>query len=267
MFVSVICCPTSLFSFSRVFFPRSWLDLIQTHKLVMFLILFCREVFFFSFLFFWWREIILLSRTAKRHFRRPARLAEGRLIVTGHIIIIVYTWASLGFHTNLMWSCVLTPPPTSLRITTTVPFWPCLLIHTIMYFTMFKLCSVSMREEEEGRRGCQRNQGGGEGGVLERGKKNCDGNFKGWAIWPTRSMTSWRAERWWRRETHHVGVTQGCNVELTGSKTCRRQEHVREMKINPKRRQSSCCRAPPLSRYDCHFIPGSGCSPLVFAFI
>lgn len=64
---------------------------------------------FFSFLFFRLREIILLSRTAKRHFRRLARLAEGRLIVTGHIIIIVYTWASLSFHTNLMWSCVLTP--------------------------------------------------------------------------------------------------------------------------------------------------------------
>lgn len=112
MFVSIICCPTGLFSFSRVFFPRSWLALIQTHKLVMFLLLFCREVFFsffFSFLFFRLREIILLSRTAKRHFRRLARLAEGRLIVTGHIIIIVYTWASLSFHTNLMWSCVLTP--------------------------------------------------------------------------------------------------------------------------------------------------------------
>lgn len=42
-----------------------------------------------------------------------------------------------------------------------------------MYFTMFKLCSVSMREEEEGRRGCQRNQGeavcwrGGKKTVME----------------------------------------------------------------------------------------------------
>lgn len=125
-----------------------------------------------------------------------------------------------------MWSCLLTPPPpispTPTPNVTTVPSFDHVCSSTTVYFTMFKLCSVSMREEEEGLES-----------VMEKLWWKIS---KGWAIWPTRSLTSWRRAGARREKRRRDVVTSNQLVAA---------------QLRPEKR-----RAPPLfRRYHCQFNP------------